>query len=213
MTTDTLRSMEKENQILPQNRLLNWLRNLFYLITFYLVYQEIIKPYLQQYELFINYTPMFFISIFTTFIWFYLFDKYHLFVNSFSLDLTSLPVIPDIKPSKEEINIFSYFYQGKPLVITYNDNPIPHDHLKLSAGLDMTNFFNRIKKLQIENVQLQQYKDLVISSTIELLDDIKNETNLYNIKKEVINYYEGLTTKEIEDFEPIQSEVTPSELG
>ena len=105
-------------------------------------------------------------------------------------------------------------YQGKPLLIKYQDEAIPHDHLKLSAGLDMSNFFKRFKKLQVENIQLQQYKDLVIGATIELLDDIKNETNLHNLKKEVINYYEGLTTETSQNNELVnQRPSSTSELG
>ena len=214
MTIDDLRSQAEERQILPQNRILNWIRNLVIAIIGYYIWITYLIPYLNKYELYINYTPMIILSLFSSFIWLYLFNKYNFFIKSFTLDLSSLPVISNIKPSTEELTNFSYYYQGKPLLIIYQGEPIPHDHLKLSAGLDMANFFKRFKKIQVENIQLQQYKDLVIGATIELLDDIKNETNLHNLKKEVINYYEGLTSETSQNNELInQQSSSSSELG
>lgn len=192
-----VRQQEMEQQRLPMNRFIDLIYFLVGITLTILALRWLSIKY-AQYIFLVNVPTLIIITLVGFVIWDRLMEQFGVFVNSYDLSLDSLPIIDEIEPSKEKIKRANYYHKGKPMMIWYKGEEIPHQALQMVAGLELAEFFETIQKLQIENVQLQEYVGLVISGYLDVHEELRNDQSLEAVK-EVVKHYRSISEENKND--------------
>lgn len=188
---------ENLQQRLPLNRLIDLIRNIFLLVLAYLIIREI-NDRIGEYYFLINIPIMLILSFFGVFFWEKVFQKFQIGIHSFQIDLSSLPIIPEIQPRAYKIDNPEYYYSGLPTEITYEGTPIKSGHLALSAGLGLKEFYEEYEETKDEVIKLREHMRLIAGGYYTQAYNLEKDYKVQDIK-EVLRYYAGTSTEETKD--------------
>ena len=117
--------------------------------------------------------------------WWWVFDKFKLFIRGWLLDLTDIPIIGKIKPTSAKID-GKFFYDGDPCMVKYGKKYLDENHMKFACMLGEWKTAEKLMNIYKENilysVLLKEYALIYNKEADDMLDD----QSLKNIKERLI---------------------------